>query len=66
MAKQSAIEQDGVIAVSYTHLDVYKRQDPKTGKATRVGRKVSAEGTLVRYSKKSGPLHCFEHLNRAL
>ena len=28
--------------------------DPKTGKATRVGRKVSAEGTLVRYSKKSG------------
>ncbi|MBP5196480.1 MAG: 50S ribosomal protein L24 [Bacteroidaceae bacterium] len=28
--------------------------DPKTGKATRVGRKLNAEGKLVRYAKKSG------------
>ncbi len=28
--------------------------DPKSGKATRVGRKPNAEGKLVRISKKSG------------
>lgn len=28
--------------------------DPKTGKPTRVGRRVNAEGKLVRYAKKSG------------
>lgn len=28
--------------------------DPKTGEATRVGRKVGDNGKLVRYSKKSG------------
>ncbi len=28
--------------------------DPKSGKATRVGRKANSEGKLVRYSKKSG------------
>ena len=28
--------------------------DPKTGKATRIGRKLNAEGKLVRYAKKSG------------
>ena len=27
---------------------------PKSGKATRVGRRVNADGKLVRYSKKSG------------
>ena len=27
---------------------------PKTGKATRIGRKRNAEGKLVRFSKKSG------------
>ena len=36
------------------HLSNLNPVDPKTGKATRVGRKVSADGTLVRYSKKSG------------
>ena len=36
------------------HISNLNPVDPKTGKATRVGRKVSAEGTLVRYSKKSG------------
>jgi large subunit ribosomal protein L24 len=28
--------------------------DPKTGKATRIGRKLDASGKMVRYSKKSG------------
>ena len=28
--------------------------DPKTGKATRIGRKLNAEGKLVRYAKKAG------------
>ena len=36
------------------HLSNLNPVDPKTGKATRVGRKLSADGTLVRYSKKSG------------
>ena len=28
--------------------------DPKTGKPTRIGRRLNDEGSLVRYSKKSG------------
>ena len=36
------------------HISNLNPVDPKTGKATRVGRKESADGTLVRYSKKSG------------
>jgi hypothetical protein len=28
--------------------------DPKSGKPTRIGRKLKAEGKLVRYAKKSG------------
>ena len=28
--------------------------DAKTGKPTKVGRKVTAEGKIVRYAKKSG------------
>ena len=38
----------------FIHISNLNPVDPKTGKATRVGRKVSSEGTLVRYSKKSG------------
>lgn len=36
------------------HISNLNVVDPKTGKATRIGRKMSSEGTLVRYSKKSG------------
>jgi len=36
------------------HISNLMLVDPKTGKATRVGRKLNAEGKLVRYSKKSG------------
>jgi large subunit ribosomal protein L24 len=28
--------------------------DPKTGEATRIGRKLGENGKLVRYSKKTG------------
>jgi len=36
------------------HISNLNHVDPKSGKATRVGRKTSSDGTLVRYSKKSG------------
>ena len=36
------------------HISNLNPVDPKTGKATRIGRRKSSEGTLVRYSKKSG------------
>ena len=36
------------------HISNLMLVDPKTGKPTRVGRKLNAEGKLVRYSKKSG------------
>jgi large subunit ribosomal protein L24 len=36
------------------HISNLNPLDPKSGKATRIGRKMNAEGTLVRYAKKSG------------
>ncbi len=36
------------------HISNLQVVDPKTGKATRIGRKLNAEGKLVRVSKKSG------------
>jgi len=43
------LEQEASIHVSNLMV-----ADPKTGKPTRVGRRLDAEGKLVRYSKKSG------------
>ena len=43
------IEQEAPIAIS--NLNVL---DPKTGKPTRIGRRIGANGKLVRYAKKSG------------
>ncbi|MCE1199252.1 MAG: 50S ribosomal protein L24 [Marinilabiliales bacterium] len=43
------IKQEAAIHVSNLML-----KDPKTGKPTRVGRKLDKNGKLVRYSKKSG------------
>ncbi len=37
--------------VSISNVNVV---DPKTGKPTRVGRRMGADGKLVRYAKKSG------------
>ena len=36
------------------HISNLMHVDPKTGEKTRIGRKVGANGKLVRYSKKSG------------
>ena len=36
------------------HISNLQPVDPKSGKATRIGRRVNADGKLVRYSKKSG------------
>ena len=43
------IKQEAPIHIS--NLNVV---DPKTGKGTRIGRKIGADGKLVRYAKKSG------------
>jgi large subunit ribosomal protein L24 len=36
------------------HISNLMCKDPKTGKPTRIGRKLNDKGKLVRYSKKSG------------
>lgn len=36
------------------HISNLNVVDPKTGKATRIGRKAGEDGKLVRYAKKSG------------
>ncbi len=36
------------------HISNLMLVDPKTGKPTRIGRKLNESGKLVRYSKKSG------------
>ena len=43
------VKQEAAIHIS--NLNVL---DPKTGKPTRIGRKLNADGKLVRYAKKSG------------
>ncbi|MDR2929235.1 MAG: 50S ribosomal protein L24 [Cytophagaceae bacterium] len=47
--------QGGIIkkeaAIHISNLNI---KDPKTGKPTRIGRKLGSDGKLVRYSKKSG------------
>ena len=43
------IKQEAPIHIS--NLNVL---DPKSGKPTRIGRKLNADGKLVRYAKKSG------------
>ncbi len=36
------------------HISNLSVLDPKSGKPTRIGRRLNAEGKLVRYAKKSG------------
>ena len=36
------------------HISKLNLIDPKTGKPTRIGRKLDSKGKLVRYAKKSG------------
>ena len=47
--------QGGIIKQEATiHVSNLMLKDPKTGKATRIGRRLDKKGKLVRYSKKSG------------
>lgn len=55
-AKPSAKNPQGGIekVEAPIHISNLNVVDPKTGKATRIGRKLNEAGKLVRYSKKSG------------
>jgi large subunit ribosomal protein L24 len=47
--------QGGIIKKEATiHISNLMLKDPKTGKPTRIGRRLDKNGRLVRYSKKSG------------
>jgi large subunit ribosomal protein L24 len=47
--------QGGIIKQEATiHVSNLMLKDPKTGKPTRIGRRLGKNGKLVRYSKKSG------------
>ena len=47
--------QGGIIKQEATiHVSNLMLKDPKTGKPTRIGRRLDKKGKLVRYSKKSG------------
>lgn len=47
--------QGGIIKQEATiHVSNLMLKDPKTGKPTRIGRRLDNKGKLVRYSKKSG------------
>ena len=47
--------QGGIIKQEATiHVSNLMLKDPKSGKPTRIGRRLDAKGKLVRYSKKSG------------
>lgn len=54
--KPSAKNPQGGIAKQEApiHISNLNVIDPKTGKPTRIGRKLNADGKLVRYAKKSG------------
>jgi large subunit ribosomal protein L24 len=47
--------QGGIMKHEATiHVSNLMLKDPKTGKPTRIGRRLDKKGKLVRYSKKSG------------
>ena len=48
------------------HISNLNVVDPKTGKPTRIGRKLNADGKLVRYAKKSGEEIKYWEILRAL
>ena len=54
--KPSAKNPQGGIVKQEAPLHISKLNvvDPKTGKPTHIGRKLNADGKLVRYAKKSG------------
>jgi large subunit ribosomal protein L24 len=51
----AAHPQGGIIEKEApVHISNLMITDPKTGKPTRIGRRLNAKGKLVRYAKKSG------------
>ena len=47
--------QGGIVKMeAHIHISNLNVVDPKTGKPTRIGRRLNENGKLVRYSKKSG------------
>ena len=54
--KPNAKHPQGGIVEKELSIDISNLMlvDPKTGKPTRIGRRLNEEGKLVRYSKKSG------------
>ncbi len=47
--------QGGIVKMEApVHISNLNVVDPKTGKPTRIGRRLDEKGKLVRYSKKSG------------
>ena len=47
--------QGGIVKIEApVHISNLNLVDPKSGKPTRIGRKLNDAGKLVRYSKKSG------------
>ena len=51
----AANPQGGIVKQEASiHISNLNVVDPKSGKATRIGRKEGSDGSLVRYSKKSG------------
>ncbi len=55
-AKPSAKHpQGGLVKMEASiHISNLSLIDPKSGKPTRIGRRLNADGKLVRYAKKSG------------
>ena len=53
--RQTQREQGGIVSKeSPIHLSNIAHVDPKSGKATRIGIKTMADGSKVRFAKKSG------------
>ena len=54
--KPTAAKPEGGIDKKEASIDISNLMlvDPKTGEATRIGRKAGDNGKLVRYSKKTG------------
>ena len=53
--RQTQTQQAGIVTKeSPIHLSNIAHVDPKSGKATRIGFKTMADGSKVRFAKKSG------------
>jgi large subunit ribosomal protein L24 len=55
--RQTAKQEGGIVAKEAPiHLSNLALADPRTGKPTRVGFKILADGRKVRFAKRSGEL----------